>query len=95
MGTIRFTSDIGNATCGAHREEDGRLSRSQWIHEATGAVRDVQPISETHAGIRPTMREIYRASRMRKILDAPELDLTDYRNDEKIAVPCVLGPAEV
>jgi hypothetical protein len=41
------------------------------------------------------MREIYRASRMRKILDAPELDLTDYRNDEKIAVPCVLGPAEV
>lgn len=94
MTTIRFVSEE-HATCGAYREEDGRLSCAQWIYEATGSVRDV-PLPMVPADKKlPTMQEIYKAARMRKILDAPELDLTGYQNDERIAVPCVLETVEV
>ena len=82
--TIRFTSNPEEATCGAYREEDGRLSGSQWIQEASGGIRDcplpMEPVADRKL---PTMREIYTSSFMRAALKRPELDLTGYVDDEK------------
>jgi hypothetical protein len=84
MTTIRFTTQPEEATCGAFREEDGRLSGSQWIHEATGVIRDcplpMGPIADRKL---PTMQEIYSKEFLRKALKRPELDLTGYVDDEK------------
>lgn len=82
--TIRFTSDPEEATCGAYREEDGRLSGSQWIQEASGGIHDcplpMEPVADRKL---PTMQEIYSKEFLRKALKRPELDLTDYVDDEK------------
>jgi hypothetical protein len=84
MTTIRFTTQPDEATCGAFREEDGRLSGSQWIHEATGVIRDcplpMGPIADRKL---PTMQEIYSKEFLRKALKRPELDLTGYQDEEK------------
>ncbi len=84
MTTIRFTTQPEEATCGAFREEDGRLSGSQWIHEATGVIRDcplpMGPIADRKL---PTMQEIYSKEFLRKALKRPELDLTGYQDEEK------------
>ena len=84
MSTIRFTTRLEEATCGAYREEDGRLSGSQWIHEATGVIREC-PLPMTPVADRklPTMQEIYTSAFLRAALNRPELDLTDYVDDEK------------
>lgn len=83
--TIRFTTQPEEATCGAYREEDGRLSGSQWIQEATGGIRDcplpMEPVADRKL---PTMREIYSKEFLRKALKRPELDLTGYVDDEKM-----------
>jgi hypothetical protein len=85
MTTIRFTTQPEEATCGAYREEDGRLSGSQWIHEATGGIRDCPLSMERDADKKlPTMQEIYSKGFLRKALNRPELDLTGYVDDEKI-----------
>ena len=85
MTTIRFTTQQDEATCGAFREEDGRLSGSQWIHEATGGIRDCPLPMEPNADKKlPTMQEIYSKEFLRKALKRPELDLTGYVDDEKI-----------
>ncbi len=85
VSTIRFTTRPEEATCGAYREEDGRLSGSQWIQEATGGIRDcplpMEPVADRKL---PTMREIYSKEFLRKALNRPELDLTGYVDDEKI-----------
>jgi hypothetical protein len=82
--TIRFTTRPEEATCGAFREEDGRLSGSQWIHEATGGIRDCPLPMEPNADKKlPTMVEIYSKEFLRKALKRPELDLTGYVDDEK------------
>ena len=82
--TIRFTTRPEEATCGAYREEDGRLSGSQWIQEATGGIRDCPLPIEPNADKKlPTMREIYSKEFLRKALKRPELDLTGYVDDEK------------
>ena len=84
MTTIRFTTQPEEATCGAFREEDGRLSGSQWIHEATGVIRDcplpMEPIADKQL---PTMQAIYTSAFMRAALKRPELDLTGYQDEEK------------
>jgi hypothetical protein len=84
MTTIRFTTQPDEATCGAFREEDGRLSGSQWIHEATGVIRDcplpMEPIADRKL---PTMQEIYSKEFLRKALNREELDLTGYQDEEK------------
>jgi hypothetical protein len=85
VSTIRFTTRPEEATCGAYREEDGRLSGSQWIQEATGGIRDcplpMEPVADKKL---PTMQEIYSKEFLRKALNRPELDLTGYVDDEKI-----------
>jgi hypothetical protein len=82
--TIRFTTRPEEATCGAYREEDGRLSGSQWIHEATGGIRDCPLPMEPDADKKlPTMQEIYTSVFMRAALNRPELDLTGYVDEEK------------
>ena len=82
--TIRFTSNPEEATCGAYREEDGRLSGSQWIQEASGGIHDCPLPMEPDADKKlPTMREIYTSAFLRAALSRPELDLTDYVDDEK------------
>lgn len=82
--TIRFTTRPEEATCGAYREEDGRLSGSQWIQEASGGIHDcplpMEPIADRRL---PTMVEIYSKEFLRAALNRPELDLTDYVDDEK------------
>lgn len=84
MTTIRFTTQPEEATCGAFREEDGRLSGSQWIHEATGVIRDcplpMEPIADRKL---PTMQEIYSKEFLRAALKREELDLTGYQDEEK------------
>jgi hypothetical protein len=84
MTTIRFTTQPEEATCGAFREEDGRLSGSQWIHEATGVIRDcplpMGPIADRKL---PTMQEIYSKEFLRAALKREELDLTGYQDEEK------------
>ncbi len=84
MTTIRFTTQPDEATCGAFREEDGRLSGSQWIHEATGVIRDcplpMEPIADRKL---PTMQEIYSKEFLRAALKREELDLTGYQDEEK------------
>ncbi len=85
VSTIRFTTRPEEATCGAYREEDGRLSGSQWIQEATGGIRDCPLPMEPDADKKlPTMQEIYSKEFLRKALKRPELDLTGYVDDEKI-----------
>jgi hypothetical protein len=84
MTTIRFVSNPEEATEGAHREEDGRLSSCQWIHEATGGIRDCPlPMEPDTDRKLPTMQDIYSKEFLRKALNRPELDLTDYVDDEK------------
>ena len=82
--TIRFTTRLEEATCGAYREEDGRLSGSQWIQEATGGIRNcplpIEPVADRKL---PTMQDIYSKEFLRAALRRPELDLTDYVDDEK------------
>lgn len=83
--TIRFTTQPEEATCGAYREEDGRLSGSQWIHEATGGIRNCPlPMEPDTDRKLPTMREIYSKEFLRAALNRPELDLTGYVDDEKL-----------
>jgi len=82
--TIRFTTRPEEATCGAYREEDGRLSGSQWIQEASGGIQDCPLPMEPNADRKlPTMQDIYSKEFLRKALKRPELDLTDYVDDEK------------
>jgi len=84
VATIRFTTRPEEATCGAYREEDGRLSGSQWIQEATGGIRDcplpMEPVADRKL---PTMQDIYTSAFMRAALNRPELDLTGYQDEEK------------
>jgi hypothetical protein len=82
VSTIQFTSDIGNATAGVHREEDGRLSGQQWLNPATGAVRDCPQYADERQKL-PTMSEIFSTKFMRE-LRGTEIDLTGYVDEDQL-----------